>query len=69
VPNTREGIINIPIGLGKLEDRYRPTLRPDYDSSKGRGYDISCLSSTYINPKLASSVFFQTRVQIFFDKP
>lgn len=34
VPSTASGIINIPISLGKLEDRYRQTLRPDYNASK-----------------------------------
>jgi len=34
VPNTREGVINIPIGEGHIDDRYRPTLRPDYKASK-----------------------------------
>jgi len=34
VPSSREGVINIPIGEGKVGDRFRSTLRPDYRASK-----------------------------------
>ena len=34
IPTTREGIVNIPISEGKVDGRFRPTLRPDYDSSQ-----------------------------------
>jgi len=30
VPSPREGIVNIAIGEGKIGERYRPTLKPDY---------------------------------------
>merc|ERR1712059_35378 len=34
VPRSEFGEINIPIGEGKIQDRFRMSLRPDYDSSK-----------------------------------
>jgi len=36
VPSPKEGVINIPIGEGKVSDRYRPTLRPDYSSKENK---------------------------------
>jgi len=36
VPNPKEGVINIPIGEGKIGERYRSTLRPDYSSKENK---------------------------------
>ncbi len=36
VPSTAEVIVNIPVSMGRQGDRFRQTLRPDYDASKGR---------------------------------
>lgn len=36
VPSPNEGIISIPIGEGKIGDRYRPTLRPDYSNKDNK---------------------------------
>jgi 23S rRNA-/tRNA-specific pseudouridylate synthase len=51
VPSTREGIVNIPISMGKLEDRYRQTLRPDYDASKGTGSGCISVEKMFILPR------------------
>ncbi len=42
VPSTAEGIVNIPVSMGRLGDRFRQTLRPDYDASKGMT-TVSCI--------------------------
>ena len=45
IPTTREGIVNIPISEGKVDGRFRPTVRPDYDASQ-----ILNNKSTYRGP-------------------
>merc|ERR1719397_335483 len=36
VPKAAEGIIDIPVGEGKIGERFRMTLRPDYSREKSR---------------------------------
>ena len=52
VPTTAEGVISIPISMGKLGDRYRQTLRPDYDASKGKVSRRINLLETFFKIKL-----------------
>jgi len=33
VPKATEGVVNIPVGVGRIGNRFRMTLRPDYMSS------------------------------------
>ena len=36
VPKALEGIVDIPVGEGQIGDRFRMTLRPDYNSENSR---------------------------------